>query len=387
MERVHSSEPVARSPLGPALIASALSALYCVALAVLAGDPFILVTPGEQFAPPDLRDHLYSSSGYDGQFTFYLARHGLESGPYLDLPAYRAQRMLLPFIARLLWHGGDAPLIWILVLVNAAGLFGATWCLAWLLERRQANRWFAFSVALSLGMFGAVRMGTSEPLAFGFALAGLALADGRRWGAAGIGFALAALARETTLLFPLACAAALLSQRREWSRAARVLLPSVLAFLGWQLVLYQTFDAVGAGSGGADSTGFEWVPLWGFVGPLVRLIGLGDPARAAVLAMLMGAFVVFPAMWALLRIPSIRRHPNSWSHADWLLLAHLAVILSAPASTFTEPLGMLRLVTGFQVAFVLCAAEQRLGPALRYSLFWVATLLVLVSPDLHRVLP
>jgi hypothetical protein len=167
---------------------------------------------------------------------------------------------------------------------------------------------------------------------------------------------------------------------------ARVLLPPALAFLGWQFVLYRTFGAVGAGSGGADSTGFEWVPLWGFVGPLVRLIDLGDPVRAAVLALLMGAFVVFPAMWALLRLRGFRRPPNRWSQADWLLLAHLAVILSAPASTFTEPLGMLRLVTGFQVAFVLSAADERLGHALRYSLFWVATLLLLVSLDLHRVL-
>jgi hypothetical protein len=377
----------ARSLVGPAPVGAALCLLYSLALVLVAKDPFVLVTLGERFAPPELHEHLYSPSGYDGQFTFYLARYGLESEPYLDVPAYRAQRMLLPMAARGLWRGDPAGLVWVLLLLNVSGVAIGTWSLDRLLRRRFANRWFALGVALSLGMFGGVRMTTTEPLAFGLALAGLDFTDRGRWRAAGVAFALAALARETTLLFPVSCALALLAQggRRHAGPAAFVLVPACAAFFVWQLVLYGTYGAFGVGSGGAHATGFELVPVWGYVGPIVRLLRSGDPGSAAAVAVLMGAFVLFPVFWALMRLLQPRGGSGAWQITHWLLFLHGATILFIPASTFTEPLGMFRFIVGFQIALVLFAAEARLVHALKYSLLWASTSCVVLAVDLHAV--
>jgi hypothetical protein len=355
---------------------------------MLTKDAFVLVTVGEVFAPPELRDHSYSPSGYDGQFTYYLARYGLDARPYLDVPAYRAQRILLPFVARFLSVGEPATLIWLLLLLNAGGLALGTYCLERLLASRLASPWFALSVALSLGMFGGVRMMTTEPLAYGLAVAGLYLADRRHWGSAGATFAFAVLARETTLLFPVSCAFTLFvgRGRRQIGGAARMLLLPCVAFLLWQVVLYRTYGAFGVGSGGTDTTGFELVPFGGYVRPIWESVARGDVAAATAVAALMGAFVVYPVVWSLRQIAGRLRQVRGWSLAEWLLLVHVLVICLAPASTFAEPLGMLRLITGFQIAVVLVAAERQLTHALRYSLLWACTIIVLVTADLHSVL-
>jgi hypothetical protein len=164
-----------------------------------------------------------------------------------------------------------------------------------------------------------------------------------------------------------------------------LLLPCVTILL-WQVVLYRRYGAFGVGSGGIDTTGFELVPLWGYARPIWESVARGDVAAATAVATLMGAFVVYPVIWSLRQIAGRLRHVRGWSLAEWLLLVHVLVICLAPASTFAEPLGMLRLITGFQMAVVLVAAERQLTHALRYSLLWSCTTIVLVTADLHSVL-
>src|SRR4051812_40184986 len=45
--------------------------------------------------------------GYDGQFTYYIARDLLDAKPNLDVPAYRFQRILHPLMVRLLSLGQE----------------------------------------------------------------------------------------------------------------------------------------------------------------------------------------------------------------------------------------------------------------------------------------
>src|ERR1700753_3211820 len=64
------------------------------------GNNAALVTPGLNYAPPEFADQLYSEEGYDGQFSYNIARYGWNAAPLIDLPAYRMQRILLPALAR-----------------------------------------------------------------------------------------------------------------------------------------------------------------------------------------------------------------------------------------------------------------------------------------------
>jgi hypothetical protein len=367
----------------PAVIAPACCLIYVIALVVGAGDPFVLVTLGEQFAPAELRGHEYSPTGYDGQFAYYLARYGLDASPYLDVPAYRAQRVLLPFLGWLLSFGQPALLIWSLLLVNLCALAAGTHWLEELLMAHGANRWVALGFALSLGMFGAVRMTTTETLAYGLAAGALHFANRERWLAAAVIFGLAGLAKETTLLFPAGCALYLLLRNARMSIVLTMI--AWAPWVIWQGVLSVTYGEIGVGSGGANTTGFELIPFMGIVRPVVQAVHGSNLETGIVLAALLGLFVVTPALWGLgqvvVRMPSFAR----WPLVNWILATNVAVIPFIPASTLAEPLGIFRVIVGFQLTLIVFAAEHGLTRALTGTTFWAATTLLMAVTDLRSI--
>src|SRR5690606_2979114 len=106
-----------------------------------------------------------------------------------------------------------------------------------LLRAERASPWFALSYGLFAGVFMAVRLSTPEPLAYGLVIAAIWLEQrGRRWESAGA-LALAALAKETTLIFAAGYALHFALSRR-WRAAARVALLAGLPFALWQLALF-----------------------------------------------------------------------------------------------------------------------------------------------------
>src|SRR5690606_36436901 len=147
-----------------------------------------------------------------------------------DIPAYRFQRILLPALGMVLSFGQDALIPWALLIVNLVALAAGTALLENLLRTRRVSRWFVVGYALSLGVFGTVRLSLPEPLAYALVLGGITLFHNHTVGAHGraplqsiplwaaILFALAALAKETTLIFPAAYGFHLLLSRR-WREA------------------------------------------------------------------------------------------------------------------------------------------------------------------------
>jgi len=352
-----------------------------VALLVVAkGDPLVLMTLGQRFAPAELQSHIYSDSGYDGQFTYYLARYGADALPLLDAPAYRAQRALLPAIVRVLSAGQPGAIVWLLIGINLAALFAGTQWLGRLLVTRGASRWSALGVALSVGFFGAVRMSTNETAAYSLVLGALVLVDRARWVQAALVFALAAIAKEPTLL----CAAAIalwLLQQKKFGPAIAVASISVVPWLVLQFVLHNATGSFGFGSGGENTTGFVAIPFAGLTGPIWQGLRLGQVAPMVVLAAFMGVFVVVPVVWSIWQLLRRALSSTAWSPEAWLLLFNVAVIPFTPASTFAEPLGMLRFVVGFQIAFVLFAARGNHFAALRTSAFWACSTLLMLVVD------
>jgi hypothetical protein len=380
------------SILRPALIAPLLCLIYVLAVVVAYQDSLGIVTIGSDFAPPELDAHEYTAKGYDGQFAYYLARYDMEGESYLDVPSYRAQRMLLPVLGWILALGQDALLQWGLLAVNLIALGAGTYLLEELLLDYKTNRWIALGFGLSLGMFGAARLITTEPLAYTLALGGSYLMQRNRWQWAAVVFALAILSKETAIFFPAAYGVYLLYQRKVLQAlmfGAIVLTP----FIVWQLVLYRTFGSFGIGSGGGGATGFEVVPFMGYIRLIIEPIQSGNTDAAIVLGLLMGIFVIVPTLWALWQIVADTRYTlqvrsgakpasmiRGWSLMTWLLLANVAIIPFVPLSTFIEPLGMLRFIVGLQIAIILYAAERRRKRTLSYSTLWfVTTFLVIVS--------
>ena len=315
-----------------------------------------------------------TTEGYDGQFTYYLARDFETAPPCLDVPAYRAQRILLPLLGFVLSVGQDALIPWVLVAVNLAALVIATALLESLFIAENASRWYVLTYGLFAGVVMAVRLSTNEPLAYGLVIAGIWLAQRERHRDAVLLFALAALAKETTGVF-VAGYVLYLALHQRWSAAIRLALSVGLLFGAWQLYLYDWLGDFGIGSGGAKGTPFEIIPFGG----VFKIWTEGSLAAFLLLGLLLVVpVVVLPSLWALRHTVGDLRD-RRWTLYTCLLLVNAAVMPFVPFSTYREFLGMLRFIPGLVVMVALYAAEARQQRALLYSTLWIVLLLFVVS--------
>jgi hypothetical protein len=333
------------------------------------GDPLALVTPGTRFSQ-GVAD---GTEGYDGQFNYYIARDPDSAAQFLDVPAYRFQRILFPAVGRLLAFGQEALIPWAFLAINLAALAAGTWLLEELLIQHGVSRWYALGYGLSLGIFGSVRLSLSEPLAYALVIAAIIAARRERWLWCALSLALAGLTKETTLFFAAGFALVLLLERRVLL-AVGLGAAAVLPFALWQIVLYQRLGAFGVGSGGALATSFEIIPFAG----VARILTDVPPEVRGRLLIIFGIilipFVLIPTLWALWRCWRDLR-ARTWTAYTALLLATAAIMPFVPFSTYREPIGILRFIVGLQIAVILYAAERRNMRALRNSTIWALTVL------------
>ena len=361
-----------RGLLRPWFITTLMCLVY-VGIVILSnkGNPTALVTIGTQFSQHITADN-GGSEGYDGQFNYYIARDPNSAAQFLDVPAYRFQRILFPLLGRLLALGQSDLIPWAFLLINLVALALGTFLLEELLLQFKVSRWYALTYGLTLGIFASVRLSLSEPLAYALVLGGIMLARDKRWLLAALIFALAALAKETTLIFAAAYVFYLLTQR-DWKNGFLLGIIALLPFVVWQAILYKTLGSLGVGSGGAQATSFELIPFLGVI-----RIWTDTPAEVRgkimlILAPTLLIFVIFPTIWALWAVfTEIRRH--KWTAETCLLAINALVMLFVPFSTYREPIGILRFIVGLQIAVILFAAQNRRVRALRNSTLWIVTL-------------
>jgi hypothetical protein len=364
--------------LRPWMIVLVLNLVYLgVIFAASHADPKAFVTLGECFSQCTGQDGTHceaNTEGYDGQFGYYIARDPAGSRDCLDAPAYRMQRILLPALGRVL-SLGQGPLIpWAFLAINLIALVGGTALLEDLLVRERASRWYALSYGLFAGVFMAVRLSTTEALAYGLVIAGIWFGQRNRLGVAAIMLALACLAKETTGVFA-AGYLLYLALHRRWRDTVRMALVVGVPFAAWQIVLYAWLGEFGVGSGGAKATPFEIAPFYG----VLKIATEGSLAAFLVLGVLLVIpAAVLPSLWALWRtIRDLR--DEKWEPYTCLLLVNAALMPFVPFSTYREFLGLLRFMPGLVLMVVLYAAHDRLRRPLLYSTLWIMLILFVVS--------
>jgi hypothetical protein len=350
--------------LRPWWLVTAIAIVYLTAVvAAQGGDPLALATLGTRFSEGDPS----GSEGYDGQFAYYMARDPLNGWQYCDVPAYRYQRILYPLLAKLLAFGQEAWLPYTLLLLNLVALGVGTWLTEQVLRRYRMSRWYALTYGLYAGQLMSVRLNLNEPLAHALVQAAILLAERDRWRWGVLFFALAALAKETTLVFVggyLLC----LVVRREWGRSAGLALGVGVPFLAWQGMLWAWLGRPGLGSGGAGATSWEILPYRG-----LWSVGAVDLRTLALLALVMVPLAVIPSLlglWATGR----DLWKGRWHPFATMLLANAAMMLFLPQSTYREPLAMLRLTTGLVIATINYGAYKYSRRILNYTLLWLASL-------------
>src|SRR5690606_17717407 len=198
------------------------------------------------------------SEGYDGQFFYAIARYAdpQEAAQYLDVPAYRYQRILLPLLARGLSFGSASLTAWMLPLVGLVAHLMGVQLLGQLLQRWGQSRWYALGYGLLLGCLLSIRLALPETLAFALVIAAVWCEQTGRSRWAWLLLSLAVFAKETALLFVAAQGLSYLFARR-WRDAAGLARVVGLPLLAFRLWLLGQFGSLGFGLGGANATGLE----------------------------------------------------------------------------------------------------------------------------------
>jgi hypothetical protein len=291
----------------------------------------IRVDPSYHYQPPNI--------GYDGAFYYLIALDPLHAACYLDDANYRYSRILYPLAARVLALN---QIDWIpvtMILVNFLSIVLGTWLLAAWLRGKGLSPWLALIYGLYPGLFVSLWRDLTEPLSYALVIAAIFLLDfgGRRkaiW--AGCCFGLAALARETAVLFAIAYGVSLLRQRR-WREAGDVLALGLLPLVWYKIFLH--IELGGSVTGQPASGPFTGLShWWPFQGEQIDVT-----LAVAVPGIMCGAL----ALWLLLR--------RVWEPEPLALLLNvLVLIVLLPAPTYVEYYAAGRATTGVVLAALLC---------------------------------
>jgi hypothetical protein len=325
------------------------------------GDPLALARIGTRYSLGDPA----GTQGYDGQFVYYIALdpHPKTVLQHLDVPAYRYQRILLPWLARLLSLARPETIPWALAALGILSQTAGVWAVSRLIAGWGANRWYALAYGLWAGASLGVRLDLPEPLAYALvAGAILAVQRKRKW-LGWIMYSLALFTKEVTILFVLAQLVAYLLEK-EWRSAAGLSLVGLVPYALFQTWLWRVFGQPGIASGGAMATSFEVIPFMG----LWRIGAYSLPYLLA-MALVFLPSIGFPAVWGIWA--SVRCVLNRERNVVVLgLLVNSLAIPFLPFSTFRETGGLLRFATGLVLAVVLFANYYQVKRAQNYSLLW-----------------
>lgn len=322
--------------------ACAYAAFTLAGLGLHGWDPLWFVWIGERFANlvPGAR------TGYDGQFIYYFARDGWAAVPHLDNPAYRLQRVLYALLARWLSGGQPAALPWAMVAINFVSIVATTFLATQWLIAQRIWRWYGLVYPFFVGTMMAYSRDLTEPLTCALALAGVLSWLSARHAVAVVLLALAALARETAVLFAVGLAIAELSERRL-ARALALAATSVPLLL-WELYLRAQLG----------STGLAGAQIMSLVPCAHMFSNLSlEPGRVSALVFIaLPALALGPAVIRL--VVATPRDPIAW-----LVAVHWAFLLFAPSGAHLHVLPLSR--QSAALLMMLLLAFPRWSPLLR----------------------
>lgn len=207
----------------------AISAFCAIVLVNNNNDPVTFAFVGTRFSEHDPD----GTTGYDGQFVYFIARDGANAVPFIDGPTLRFQRIIYPLVGRALAFGNPDLVPWTLLFVNILAHVLGTAAIAWLLLQRDAPVWGALIYGFWIGNIFAIRFSLTEPLCFTLALLAIITYSQEKYRWTIFLLILATLTKELGAIFAAGLALHCAVTRGKWRWASLIFGAPVLAFLVW----------------------------------------------------------------------------------------------------------------------------------------------------------
>jgi len=200
--------------LSPWRVAGLVGLLYLALVlgSLVAGRSADLAYVGHRFVERTgtsaaIAEHAHATSrvGYDGQFALFIALDPAHAAPSMDKPAYRYSHILYPLVARAAALGHESWVPASMILVNVLAVVLGTLALALILKRSGEAPVLASAFGLFPGLLVAFAHDLGDVLAYSLVPVAVLALRWDRWSRillAGLVFAAAGLARESTLFFP-----------------------------------------------------------------------------------------------------------------------------------------------------------------------------------------
>ncbi len=346
-----------RSPsvlLRPSLLVGLVYILFFVAITLIHHyTPMSYVHLGTRFAL-----HIPTANpGYDGQFYYQIARDPLHAAQFLDKPPYRYQRIVYALLVFVLSVGQTALVPYMLLLVNFVSIVVSVEIVARLLARFGLSPWFSLTIGLYFGQAAALLFDTTEPFTYALICVGLLLLEKEHITSAAISMGLAALSRDTAILFPLGYTLFFLLHR-QWGNVARFVVLTFLPLLLWYGFLWKVFGETGVKS----APPFEHIP---FAGLFVFF-----PEQRLFWQLFVLMFVPTMAGWLFVALEIVRRR---WSSALMIWVLNLALVTFMAPDSYREFVSSGRLSTGLVLATLLYGWHTRNKVVLWASQFYTLT--------------
>jgi hypothetical protein len=318
----------------------------------------------------------YEGTGYDAQYYVQLALRPSLRDPAIDramdVPPYRARRILFSWTAYALGLGRPRLIVQVYALQNVA-----CWLvLAWLITRwipPETPRLFALWAAamFSHGLLFSVRFALLDgPSLLLIVIAAVAMERGSRFTSAVI-VGVGGLARETNLLAAIA-----LVRRphgwREWIESAGLAVLVVLPLFVWQDYLYSIYRSASRAGGNQLAA-----PFTAFAGSWRSAIS-GIAAQGVVSPALHGLLIAI----SLTVQAAFLAWTRTWRDPWWRIAAAFAALMMivSPAVWVGYPGAITRVVLPLTFGFNILLSRERRG-------FWVWWALgnLHVLPALHAL--
>lgn len=306
--------------------------------------------------------------GYDGQFYYQIARDPLHAYRFMDNAPYRYQRILYPLLVFALSLGNGALVPYMLLLVNLLAVVGSVEIVARILKKRGMLPWFSLALGLYFGQFAGLTFDTSEPLMVFWLCLGVWLMQDKRYWLGALSMGLAALTRETAVLFPVCYGVVFLLQRR-WREILPLVVLGGLPILLWLAAIQWLFGQSGLGF----SPPFERVPfggIWYFA---------NTPRKFWLLLLLM----LLPMLANCLQV-AWECWKRRWSPLLLIWIVNLLMIVFLSHFSYIELISCSRISLGLICASVLYAAYNKNRLLLWFTHFYTLTCLIYMAGILLR---